>query len=160
MKKISPLLLLLSCLNINGQKSNDSGLKSDSLLNLLSEDEKLRYIRITYKWMYLQKGFLKATEKTKLSPIHSTTRLNKTGKLKTLVLPSRLKLTMIFVRYALTGLLPMTPVSFSGNSSLFPCHQQLHILSYQNIKATIIEELFIALTLTFFEYNHANQYTY
>jgi hypothetical protein len=115
MKKHLPLLLLLSCSTINGQKRNNLSQKSYSFLYLMNVVKKISYIPNTDKWMASAKSLPHFNKKTNLYPTLSfyTTRLNRTGKPKTLILPSLLKLPVIFRNYVLSGFLTIIPVSFA-----------------------------------------------
>ena len=121
MKKNLPLLLLLSYLTIKGQKRINSEPKSYSLLSLMNADKKIRYIRNNDNWMTSAETLPENYKKTTLYSTQSfnTTRLNKTGRLKNIILPSRLKLPLILGRYVFTGFLPKIHFSFAVNPSLY-----------------------------------------
>jgi len=121
MKKDLPLLLLLSSLNRYGQKRIYTELKSYSLLYLMNADEEITYFRNTDKWIIIEKTLPYFYKKTKLYPTQSfnATRLNKTGRLKTIILPSLLKLSQIFGCSFLSGFLPIVSIKFEVNSSMF-----------------------------------------
>jgi hypothetical protein len=86
MKKDLPLLLILYRSTINGQKRKNSGLNSDSLLYLMNENEKTRYLLIIYKWMNSSIALPEYFKKINLYPTPSFYAgiLNKTGRLKPL----------------------------------------------------------------------------
>lgn len=125
MKKLLPLLLLLTCLKLNGQKRNNSSPKSYSFDNLMNADEKISYIPNTDKRMTSAEILPEYCKRINLYPTLSfnATLLNKTGRLN-ILLPTLLKLLVIFSNYVLTGFLTIIPVSLAVKHSLLS-------LSYQ-----------------------------
>jgi hypothetical protein len=74
----------------------------------MNADEEIGYIRKTDKWIASAETLPNSYKKKELYTIQSSnsTKLNKTGRLKPLALPSRLKLPIIFGRIVLTRFLP------------------------------------------------------
>lgn len=123
MKKFLPLLLLLFCLNSTGQNKSASELKSDSLLHLMTLDEKIGQLnQYTSDWEATGKITHDGDKETqiregKVGSMFNVTGAEKTRKLQEIALQSRLRIPLIFGQDVIHGFRTTFPIPLAETAS-------------------------------------------